>query len=162
MKILVVSDSHDNFVKLKAAIDKGNAAKCEVMLHAGDLIAPTMVKVISEFKGVVHFVWGNNEGEKVGVTKKISEHDNVFLEGDTFDGEFDGIRVYMSHYEDKSRPKAQSGKYELCIYGHDHTYNAEVIGETLLLNPGALMGWGEPPTFVIFDTEDRSVEKIEI
>ena len=45
---------------------------------------------------------------------------------------------------------------------HDHTMNKEWIGDTLLLNPGELMGMNRRSTIAIFDTVDKWVEFIEI
>jgi len=66
MKILIVSDSHDNNEKLLAAISAGNEAGCEAMLHSGDFVSPPTLGNLKSFNGKVYLVWGNNEGEKVG------------------------------------------------------------------------------------------------
>jgi predicted phosphodiesterase len=66
MKILIISDSHDAWAKIEKAIAIGNENNCQVLLHAGDFVTPAGVKLLAKFKGEVHIVWGNNEGEREG------------------------------------------------------------------------------------------------
>jgi predicted phosphodiesterase len=47
-------------------------------------------------------------------------------------------------------------------YGHDHTANEEWIGETLLLNPGEVLGLKGRSSIAMVDTTDRSVSWIDL
>ena len=40
MKVGIVSDTHDNMVKIKDMVDILNSREVDLMLHAGDFIAP--------------------------------------------------------------------------------------------------------------------------
>ncbi len=46
--------------------------------------------------------------------------------------------------------------------GHNHTYAVDRIGDTLLINPGELLGKDARPSFCILDTVTRQVEKKEV
>src|SRR3989344_9450767 len=118
MKISIMSDSHDNWLNLEKAIEISNSEGCEYLLHAGDLIAPPIVDILKKFKGQVKFVWGNNEGERVGISKAFASSENLELSGDIFEGEIDGVKIFMNHYPRISELAAKTGKFDLCIYGH--------------------------------------------
>jgi len=162
MKILIVSDSHDNDGKLSTAVSVGNEAGCEVMLHAGDFVSPPTLDNLKSFNGKAYLVWGNNEGEKVGFIKKVESMENVEMAGDVLEKEFGGLKFYMNHYPEIVENAALSGKYNVCIYGHDHIYHEEVVSNgTLLLNPGEVHGNKTGvSTCIVFDTETKKVDKI--
>ncbi len=164
MKILIMSDSHDNYDKMREAISVGNDAGCEILLHAGDFVSPPGIEFLKDFDGSVHIVWGNNEGEKVGILTQISKHDNITMHGDAMEQNFGGLDFYMNHYPDIVRNAALTGKYDVCIHGHDHIYNEEKISnKTILLNPGEIHGYKTGThTAMIFDTETRGVERIDL
>ncbi|MEK9171104.1 MAG: metallophosphoesterase family protein [Patescibacteria group bacterium] len=71
MKIAIMADSHDVWDNLEKAVARANKEKCELLLFAGDFIAPPGIPILEKFNGKIKFVWGNNEGEKVGLTRKM-------------------------------------------------------------------------------------------
>lgn len=164
MKLAIISDSHDHYGNLSRAIELANEAGCERMLFAGDLIAPgNGTAVLSTFKGDVHFIYGNNDGEEFGMTKQFAKHEHLSIEGKTFEAEIDGVKIFMNHYPRIAEIAAHSGLFDLVIYGHDHKYFEEKVGDCVLLNPGAIHPYKIPcASFVIFDTIDRSVNRIEL
>lgn len=162
MKILIVSDTHDNEEKLSTAISVGNNAGCEIMLHAGDFVSPPTLDNLKSFNGNVYLVWGNNEGEKVGFMSKIAKMENTEMIGDVMEKEFGGLKFYMNHYPDIVLNAGLTGKYDVCIYGDDHIYHEETMSNgTILLNPGEVHGNKTGiSTCMIFDTETKKAEKI--
>lgn len=166
MKILITSDTHDRWDYLEKAIDAGNTAGCSVMLFAGDFMSPGGVDVLHDFNGSVHFVLGNNDGELVGLTQRLEEDKKTILHYNfgesTMRETFGGLTFYMNHYPDIVRNAAETGKYDVCVYGHDHRYNEEKLNNgTLLLNPGEVQGYRSGiATCMIFETDTKSVEKI--
>ena len=70
----------------------------------------------------------------------------------------------MNHYPDKTRGIAECEGYDLACYGHNHTLAEEKLGNTLLLNPGAIMGYHGgrleeiPATFIVLDTATMEVK----
>ena len=162
MKIGILSDSHDNIWKLDLALPY--LAKTDVVIHCGDLIAPFMIKRLAAgLKQIpVHIVWGNNDGDKTLLTKFASESDNITIHGDLAELEYGGKKIAVSHYPEIARSLAESGEYDLVCYGHDHTAHHEMIGETLLVNPGELMGMNGRSTIAIFDTETSNLEYIKL
>jgi putative phosphoesterase len=161
MKIAIVSDSHDNWPLLKKAVEVANEHGCEVLLHAGDLIAPPGVAVLRNFNGNVHYIFGNNEGEKLGISRQVDASLNIKLHGNEMDETFGGVRVFMSHYPNVSVLAYKTGEYDLVVYGHDHTYYVEKNEKTVMVNPGEACGYQTGmATCSLFDSETREVERI--
>lgn len=162
MKIAVVSDSHDNIWKLTEAMPF--LIQADVVLHCGDLISPFMIKRLKEGLGdiPVHLVWGNNDGDKKLLKKLAQESGSITIHGDIAVLDIDGKNIAVNHYPEIAHREAESGKYHLVCYGHDHTAHQEKIGETLILNPGELMGMNGRSTLAIYDTQSEKVDWIEL
>jgi len=163
MKISIMSDSHDNWINLEKAVNTSNEHGCEFLLFAGDLIAPPQLAILEKFNGKVKFVWGNNEAERVALTRKMDTSGKIELCGDIFEGEIDGVKIFMNHYPRISELAAKSGEFDICIFGHTHEYKEEKIANTQFINPGEIQGYKTgKASFVIFDTQDKSVRRIDI
>lgn len=163
MKLAIMSDSHENWPVLERAIAKANEEGCEVLLFAGDLIAPPGIPVLEKFNGSIKFVWGNNEMERVGITRKMDAAEKMEMCGDYFEGEFDGVRVFMNHYPKFVELAAKSGDYDLVIHGHTHEIREEKFGKCLLVNPGEIQGYKtKQSTFMIFDTGTKEITRFSL
>jgi putative phosphoesterase len=162
MKIAMISDSHDNIWKLEKAMPF--LSQTDVILHCGDLISPFMIKrLVKDLEKIpVHIVWGNNDGDKALLSKLAQESGSITIHGDFASLEFGGKKIAINHYPEIARREAESGKYDLVCYGHDHTAYHEKIGETLLLNPGELMGLNGRSTLVIYDTQTEEINWVEL
>lgn len=164
MRICIASDSHDHWDTLARAVMIAEKRGCEHFLFAGDFVTPSGLHVFGSFSGHVHFVWGNNEGERVGMVRAIDAAPNMTLHGDVMETAFEGLRFYMNHYPGFVQNAALTGKYDVCIYGHNHLYHEETLPNgTTLLNPGEIAGSRTGnPTCMIFDTETRAVERVNL
>ena len=67
MEIGVCSNSYDNVNMIKMAVDLFNVEGVELVIHAGDFIAPFAVAAMSDLNCKVIGVFGNNDGERIGV-----------------------------------------------------------------------------------------------
>jgi putative phosphoesterase len=162
MKIAVLSDSHDNIWKLRAAIP--HLREAEAILHCGDLCAPFMIRELAEPlpDTPIHAVWGNNDGDTFLTARVASSFPNVELHGILAEVEIDGLKIAVNHYPRIAEGLAASGSYDLVCYGHDHQAQDRWVGECLLLNPGELMGMSGVSSFAMLSTTDRSIERIEV
>ena len=166
MNIAIISDSHNHFDNLTKTVAIANKHDCQLLLHAGDLGGPGWgVSIMSEFQGRVVMTPGNCDGELVGLARLEAKYDNFELGrttqgGYTFEETIDTIRIYMHHYPRPVEIAAHSGLFDLCIFGHTHTYHEERVGETLLLNPSSLHPWQTTPSMVIYDTATRKHERV--
>lgn len=162
MKLGIISDTHDNIWRLDEALPI--LQQVDHVIHCGDLIAPFMIHRLG--KGLpevpVSIVWGNNDGDRAAVSKASQEYLAIRIYGEYAEIGFGGLRIGVNHYPEISRKLAFSGDFDLVCYGHDHTAHHEMIGETMLLNPGEIMGLNGRSSFVILETAKLEIEPIEI
>lgn len=161
MRLAIVSDIHDNVWTLQAALKSMQDA--DLLICCGDLCSPFVVGLMAAgFRNPIHIVEGNNEGDWRRMSQVAGKHSHVQLHGEFFQEEFDGKRIAVNHYPDIALPIAESGRYDIVCYGHNHLFAIEQRGNTLTLNPGALLGYDPinrrdiPATFIIYDTHSNS------
>lgn len=154
MLIGVISDIHDNIWALARVLDQ--LGICEAILCLGDLCAPfSLAQIADASVGPVHLVWGNNDGDKLMNAQIAQAKGNVTLHGQVGELEIDGVRIAITHYPHIARALAAGQQYDLVCHGHDHERASERVGETLLLNPGEVMGRFGVTSFAIYDTASR-------
>ena len=95
---------------------------CEVILHAGDVGKPEVLRKLGEIAGVLA-VRGN-------VDKDWAEDLPVELETELY-----GFRIYMVH--NKKQIKGDLSDVDIVIYGHSHKYEEKTEGKIRYLNPGS-------------------------
>ena len=159
MKIGIISDTHDNVWRLEEAFQYLKVV--DGVFHCGDLISPFMVHRLG--KGLagmpVHIVWGNNDGDRRAVSNAAVSYPEIQIYGEFAEIEFEDLRIAIVHYPEIALGLAKGDSYDLVCYGHDHTANQEMIGNTLLLNPGEVMGLKGKASLVVYDTKTRIAEK---
>lgn len=147
MLIGVIADTHDNMNMLKKAVDLFNERGVELALHAGDYIAPFTAREFRRLNCNLVGVFGNNDGEKIGLTSNFSSF------GELYEGihqlELDGKKIAITHYPDIAETLAGSGAYDVVIYGHTH--RPDIRGPNpLVINPGECGGWLEGESTIAF------------
>ncbi len=161
MKIVVMSDIHDNLQKLDAALKQAQSG--EVLIFCGDFCAPFTLKQLAEgFSKPIHVVFGNNDGDRFLLSQIASGFEHVRLHGELADLTLGGRKIAVNHYPEIARPIAASGIYDVVFYGHNHTHRIERIGNCDLINPGEIFGNSGRATFILYDTESRTCETIEV
>lgn len=159
MKIAILSDVHDNIWKLAEVLEQIKGSGAQSLIFCGDLCAPfTLAQIGQNFAGPVHVVLGNNDGDPLLLAKIAAGLDNVTLYGLFAYLEFDGRTVTVVHYPPIALDQARSGQYDVVCYGHDHTAHVERIGETLLINPGEVMGRFGTSTYALYDTRSSTAD----
>lgn len=160
MRIGIISDIHDNIWALDDVLAK--LSDCDALLCLGDLCAPFTISAIGQgFDGPVHVVWGNNDGDKVLVTRNAAAMDNITHHGDLAELQLGGKSIALTHYPHIARALAAGQQYDLVCYGHNHEREIVWIGKTLLLNPGEVMGRFGVHSYAVYDTECGDAEMLE-
>jgi len=138
MLIGVMADSHDNVPKIEAAVSLFNQRQVQHVLHAGDFVAPFAIDPLRGLGCPVLSVFGNNDGERLGLAARIREIGEVhaYLATATLADR----RIAVVHYPELAEPLAESGAYDLVVYGHTHRVDQR-HDNGLLLNPGETGGW---------------------
>lgn len=161
MRIAICSDIHDNIWKLESALPGMNQAN--ILIFCGDFCAPfSLIQLAQGFEGPVHAVFGNNDGDQRLLTELAAKEGNVTLHGQFASLSVNGLRIAVNHYPDIARSLALGGEFDIVAYGHDHILHEERIGDTLLLNPGEIMGRFGRSTYIIFDCDTRTVEIYDV
>lgn len=163
MKILIISDSHDNVVNLEKVLAWAKENGVEAIIHAGDLSAPSILaKVLGpNFSGPIYLILGN-VGDAV-LTKVVADKfSQVKYYGEQGEFELAGKKIALAHEPAKAEPFIDSGQYDLVIYGHTHQAEVKTVGQTLVVNPGTVGGLFAPATFAVYNTEDGIAEIKEL
>ncbi|MGB7297433.1 MAG: metallophosphoesterase [Candidatus Aminicenantales bacterium] len=155
----VMSDSHDNITQVRKAVALFKDSGCDLVLHAGDVVAPFAARELAALGCPVKAVFGNCDGEKQGLEMTLDKYGEIkeapllFSHG--------GRRILLVHYHFSVATYASSGKYDVIIFGHTHKPIVQREGKTLLVNPGETGGWlTGKSTAALLDLENLEVEII--
>jgi uncharacterized protein len=132
MLIGIMSDTHDNLVYVKKAIDLFNERKVGHVIHAGDYTSPFTLKLFKELKCPYVGIFGNNDGDKLLLQERaegrIRNQPYIFTLHDR--------KIVVMHEHFVADALADSGHYDLVIYGHTHAPDIRKVRNTLVVNPG--------------------------
>lgn len=158
MRVGIMSDSHDNLPAIVKAVSVFNDGDVEMVIHAGDLVAPFVSKPLKMLKAKLVAVFGNNDGERLGLEKVLNGH--IYRAPHTID--IAGKKVLILHEPDGLEALIKSDVYDVIIYGHTHQTDIRT-GRTIVINPGETGGWlyGER-TVAIWDVDSGEVEVIPL
>jgi len=136
-----MADTHDRLEAVEKAVEFFNREGVEHVLHAGDLVSPFVAPIFKKLNAKLHYVWGNNEGDREFVRLKFGEL-GIRPLGDFASLELEGRRIALLHgtHQPIVNSLVKSGLFDIIVRGHTH--HAEVIEEkTLVVNPGEVCGY---------------------
>jgi putative phosphoesterase len=160
----IISDSHDNLAAVRKAVEFFNEKRVKAVLHAGDIISPFTVRAFKELNPKLYFVFGNNDGDKVTLTKWFEEIGAVSC-GDFGDLTIDGLHIALLHGTNEALIKAlaRSGDFDIVVRGHTHEPGVRVIESTTIINPGECSGvLSGKCTVAILEVANLNVEITEL
>lgn len=146
MKLGVMADTHNNIPVIEKVVALFNEFGVGLVIHAGDFRSPRAVEPLADLNCSVVGVFGNNDLRRekdltesfkgIGtVTPSFRNYASITHEG---------RKIAVTHYPKIAIPIAESGTYDIVVYGHTHRIKHQVYrhtnsqkDETLLLNPGA-------------------------
>lgn len=134
----IVSDTHDNMPAIRKAVEAFNKAGCSLVVHAGDFIAPFTVMEFEKLKARLVGVFGNNDGEKKGLSKQFAPV-GVISEPPY---EFDHLerKCIVMHAPDYLELYINDENFDVVIYGHVHKIDVR-RGKPVVINPGECCSW---------------------
>jgi putative phosphoesterase len=162
----ILADSHDNLAALRRAVRLFNDAKCSLVIHAGDFVAPFAAWELRDLACPVKGVFGNCDGEKPGLIKAFQGMGHVVEAPLIF--EHDGLMFLVSHMNApvesylKTRrktggkgvpstgrrrrgcvPRALSPDqtFDVLVFGHTHKAEVRRERSVVVVNPGEAGGW---------------------
>ncbi|MDI9395867.1 MAG: metallophosphoesterase [Euryarchaeota archaeon] len=152
----IISDSHDDLASIRKAVEFFNKKQVKVVLHAGDIISPFTVRAFKELNSKLYFVFGNNDGDKVTLTKWFEEIGAVSC-GDFGDLTIDGLHIALLHGTNEVlvNALAKSGDFDVVVRGHTHDPGVRMVNGVPVINPrecsGVLSGKATVATLKIAD-----------
>jgi len=160
----LIADTHDRLKMVDKAIKKLNEQKVELVLHAGDYIAPFVIPMFKELKAKLVGVFGNNDGDHELLKKRFSEL-GLEIRGGFAELNVDGLKIALLHGHEEELLKALINSEGFDVVVHGHTHKAEVYrkGKTLVVNPGEVCGYlSGKSTIALLDTDKGEAEIIEL
>ncbi len=157
----IMSDSHDRLAAVDAAVQFFNGRPVDLVLHAGDHVAPFAVRRYESLKADWRGVFGNNDGEREGLEKASLgriQSDHLVLEPG-------GLRILLVHRMEDAGPILQEDpSVRVVVFGHSHSAGVEERDDgRLWVNPGELCGYLTGRSSVaLLDTESLDVELVTL
>ncbi len=157
----IMADSHDNVPFIQKAVRLFQVAECQLVIHAGDLVAPFSARPLEDLTCPVNAVFGNCDGEKRGLKKAFGSLGEIKQAPFIFT--FVDLKFLISHLHTPVESYALSGKYDVIVFGHTHQPEIGRENEALLINPGETGGWlTGKSTVVLLDPKTMDVEVIPL
>jgi putative phosphoesterase len=159
MLIGIMSDTHDNLILVKKAIELFNSRKVGYVIHAGDYTSPFTLKLFKELKCKYVGIFGNNDGDKLLLLERaegnIRNQPYIFTLNDR--------KIVVMHEHNVADALADSGHFDLVVYGHTHKPDVRKVKNTLVVNPGEVSSWlyGKS-TVALADLNKMEAEIVEL
>lgn len=164
MIVGMMADTHDYLPFVDKAVRKLNEEKAELVLHAGDYVAPFVVPHFKPLKAKFIGVFGNNDGEREGLKNKFSEL-GLDIRGNFAEVKVDNLRIALLHggEEELLRSLASAQSYDVIVHGHLHEAKVYQNGKTLMINPGEVCGYlSGKSTIAIMNSKTLDVKTIQL
>lgn len=164
MRIGLIADTHDRLSLIDRAIQRLNVEQVDLVLHAGDYIAPFVVSHFSQLKAKMIGVFGNNDAEKDLLHRKFEEL-GIQILGKFAEVKADTLRIALLHGHQSSFLKSlmKKGSYNIIVHGHTHQVKVNKSENVLVINPGEVCGYlTGKSTIAILDTETLNVDVISL
>ena len=105
----------------------------------------------------------NNYGDQFLLTRTAYESNGLItLYGLLGQIELDGVKIAFVHDGYLAEGLAAAVKYNMVFFGHSHLHYHDRIGETVLFNPGDVMGKDIEAGFGIIDTQTGKISRVAI
>lgn len=137
MRIGILSDTHDNLAPTRKAIELFNRTRVEYVIHAGDYTSPFTLKLFKELHCPYTGVFGNNDGDKLLLQERAGGN----LRSQPYLFTLHNRRIVVMHEHHVVEALADSGHFDLVVYGHTHKPDIRKVKNTLIVNPGEVGTW---------------------
>jgi putative phosphoesterase len=164
MIVGIMADTHDRLPMLDEAVKRLNKEGVELVLHAGDYIAPFVVPHFKPLKADLIGVFGNNDGDKELLKKRFADM-GADIRGNFAEVVIDELKVAMLHGHEEELLRSLIGVdgYNVVVHGHTHEARAYREGETLVVNPGEVCGYlTGKSTIALLDTKTLDVRIVPL
>lgn len=176
MLVGLISDTHDNEARTRAALTRFADAGVEAVLHMGDLVSPAMVDLFGDVPTWI--AQGNVDRDPAAIAaacRTVAGDAGADVRyADRHDVELGGARIGVLHGDDRTRLESMvaSGAFDLVCHGHTHAFRDERVGGggadagadagapgTRVVNPGAVHRASEP-SVCLYAPADDALERL--
>ena len=137
MIIGIIADTHDNLPQTKKAIEIFNSRDIGFLIHAGDFTSPFTLKLFKGLECKYAGVFGNNDGDRL----LLQEKSKGSIKPQPLALTLNEKKIVVIHEHHIADALADSGHFDVVIYGHTHEPLIKKVKNTLLINPGEVCGW---------------------
>lgn len=172
MKVGIMADTHDNLAAIRRAVEIFNNEGIDLLIHAGDFVAPFTASPLSMLKAPLVGIFGNNDGDKLLLKEKFKEKGVGELYEDPYEFELVTKKIMVTHRPALVKPLAASGIYDVVIYGHTHKAVIErpssdddddERAKTMVINPGECCGYlTGRKTVALLDLEEEDAKIVKL
>ena len=157
----IMSDSHDNRTAIKQAVRLFKASQCSLVIHAGDFVAPFAAGELQSLDCPVHAVFGNCDGEKLGLKKIFKDLGDIREAPFIF--KYQQLDILLTHVHFNIEEYIRLHNPDVLVYGHTHRPKIHKKKQTLLINPGETGGWVTgKSTVALLDTKIMQADIINL
>ena len=170
MLVGIMSDTHDNLPMVDKAVKRLLDENVELVLHAGDYVAPFVIPHFKSFRGKFIGVFGNNDGDHELLKRRFDEF-GLEIRGIFAEVNVDNLRIALLHGGEPGSAPGPSELlksllstkcYDVIIHGHVHEAKAHREGTTLIINPGEVCGYLTGKSSVaVLDTKSMKARIIQ-
>ncbi|MEM7816397.1 MAG: metallophosphoesterase, partial [Candidatus Aenigmatarchaeota archaeon] len=129
--------------KIEKAIEILNSNNINFLIHCGDFIAPFSIIPFEKLNCDWVGVFGNNDGEKLGLKKASQER----IKDPPYFLEIYSKRIAITHI-------ISDLEADIICFGHTHSVEIKKENSKLFINPGEVGGWlSKKSSLVILDLE---------
>ena len=159
MLIGILSDTHDNIPLVKKAIGVFNEKEVGYVIHAGDYTSPFTLKLFQNLQCDYTGIFGNNDGDKL----LLQERAGGRIRNQPYIFTLEDRKIVVMHEHHVVEALAESGHFDLVIYGHTHEADVRKVKNTLLVNPGEVSTYlyGKS-TIALVDLRTLEAEIVEL
>ena len=165
MLIGLISDTHDNLPMVEKAVNRLNEEKVELVLHAGDYVAPFVIQKFTALNCKLIGVFGNNDGDHELLRKRFKETANCTVRERFAEIDVDDFKIALLHGDETELLNAliNHGNFDAIIHGHSHANVTRKNDKTLIVNPGETCGYlTGKATIAVLDTVKREAKIIQL
>jgi putative phosphoesterase len=164
MKIGIMADTHNHIENTLRALDLFRRHEVDRVFHCGDITTDQVVELFTGWNVV--FVFGNMDRFHADLMQKAKLLIGEGAMGYYYTAEItDGVRVAVCHGDNEEQLDEfiRSGLYHYVFHGHLHKRRDEQIGDTRVINPGALGGKKvQSRSVCILDLDTGEAEFIDV
>lgn len=161
MRLGIISDTHGAIENTRRAVRMLESLEVDRVLHCGDIGSVEIIELLRPWP--TDFVFGNCDYDRPALRQAMEEQSSHQCHEAFASLNFENVPIALLHSDDRSCfEKTISGdEYRLVCYGHTHKAALERVGETLVLNPGAIYR-AKPHSIAVVDLPRVEATLIDI